>query len=334
MSDFADLAHKLAAGARATAHSRLPAPDIRRVLRFLSKVALVVDQALEDVLALALDIQYIRPHELTDDRRSGLQKELDLLISRSHYRDMEEICSRLGMLRAQYEQQIGPLLKGVDTREWGNLFALVDEREGYVVYLVHQSTTSLRALLLQGSPVAALNAEARSVVTRLKASLVDLRRTTNDILGLSGTPGLMELTALTPGSSDSESIVEVYDMSHSKHVNFGDSAVFSGNLTVADSIQHSFNAIQKAANPDLEKALESLARQVSSLCQQLPVEDQETVSRRLKSLVEEASAKKPDPSVLAVSAGGILEAAKAVASMIEPIRTAVTGVLSMLGTAL
>lgn len=334
MTEFDELAHKLAAGARATSHSRLAAPDIRQVLRFLSKVALVVDQALEDVLSLAIDLQYLLPHELTRDRRVALQKELDLLVARSHYRDMEEICSRLGMLRAQYEQQIRPLLRGVDTANWGSLFYLVDEREGYVVHLVRQSTERLRELLGRHAPADVLNTEAREVGAHLRASLIALRQTTNDILGLSGSPGLMELTAITRAAADSEQVLEVYDMSHSKYVHFGDHAVVSGNLAVADTIQNSFNAIAATENPRLKEALDQLAQLVARLCQSLPADDQEIAARRLKSVVEEANAKKPDRSVLAVSANGLLEAAKAVASMVEPIKTAVTGVLSMLGASL
>jgi hypothetical protein len=331
MSDFDDLATKLAAGVRATARSRLAAPDIRRILRFFSKVALVVDQALEDVLALAIDLSFIRPHELTDDRIVSFQREIELLVSRSHYRDMEEICSRLGMLRMQYDTQIRNLLQGVDTAQWGSLFSLIDEREGYVVYLVNQSVDKLGKLLEKRADAAKINKEARSIVRRLRKSLLELRSTTNSILGLSGSPGLMELTVPDREEGDQEPILEMYDMSNSKNVYFGDNAVFTGNLAVAESIQDSFNIASKTEDGKLQEALNKLSIEVAKLCEQLPEDDQQTASRRLKTMVEEATAKKPDKSVLSVSANGLLEAAKAVAAMVSPITTAVKGVLSLFG---
>lgn len=87
----------------------------------------MIDQTLEDVVALSIDLSYVRASEPTENRNVDFQREVDLSVFRSHYRDMEEICNRLGMLRQQYEIQIRPLLRDVGTAEWADLINLIDE---------------------------------------------------------------------------------------------------------------------------------------------------------------------------------------------------------------
>jgi len=127
MADFQDLTAKPAVGARVSSRPGLTAPDVQRILRFFSRVTLVVDQALEDVLALSIDLSYIRASGLAENRIIDFQREMDVLVFRRHYHDMEEICSRLRMLRQQYEVQIRPLLRDVSTAEWADLCSLIDE---------------------------------------------------------------------------------------------------------------------------------------------------------------------------------------------------------------
>lgn len=327
MADFQTMAEQVAAGARAIVRSRLAAPDVRRILRFFSKVALVLDQAVEDVLALAIDLSYIRDADLTPQRVDGFRRELDMVTARSHYRDMEEICSRLGMLREQYDQQLRPLLRDVDTAEWGSLFSLIDEREGYVVYLARSAVEELKSLLGQGAPAAAINAEARRVAESMRKSLADLRTTTNAIFGLSGSAGLMELTSTDRGVADAP-IMEIYDMSNSKNISFGNNATVHGPVVNADSIDGSFNS---SKDPALDAALDELARQAQELCRRLPADERAVVERRLNTLRDESKAKNPDPSMLQVSAKGLVEAAKTVAELAGPVKSAVAAVLGILG---
>src|SRR5262245_54009031 len=70
-------------------------PELRRVLRFLTKVVQVVDQSFQDVLALLYEFKYVTVADVQTEKVSDLRKELDLLRARSRYRDAEEICSRL-----------------------------------------------------------------------------------------------------------------------------------------------------------------------------------------------------------------------------------------------
>ena len=51
----------------------------------------------------------------------------------------------------------------------------------------------------------------------------------------------------------------------------------------------------------------------------------------MKSFVEEASASKPNRSLLKVTGKGLIEAANAVAEMVQPISKAVKVVLSLFG---
>ncbi|MFC1636882.1 hypothetical protein ACFL5Z_18820 [Planctomycetota bacterium] len=115
-------------------------------------------------------------------------------------------------------------------------------------------------------------------------------------------------------------------------INFGDNNVFNGDVIAAGNITDSFNKAESVERDDLQKALKDLTGTVAQLCEQLPDnEDQQQVSRKLKTLVEEASSKKPDKSWLELSGKGLIEAAKTVAAMATPVTTAVKAVLSLLG---
>ena len=127
IANLQDLPAKLADDAGAASRSRLTASDVQRILRFFSRLSLVVDQALEDAHALAIDLSYVRAGEPTDNRNIDFQPEMDLSVFRNHYHEMEDICNRLGILRQQYEVQIRPLLRDVGTAEWADLFNLISQ---------------------------------------------------------------------------------------------------------------------------------------------------------------------------------------------------------------
>ena len=119
------------------------------------------------------------------------------------------------------------------------------------------------------------------------------------------------------------------------NITFGDNNVFHGDVIAAGNITDSFNKAESIEQDDLQKAVKDLTKTVAQLCEQLPDnEDQQQVSRKLKTLVEEASAKKPDKSWLELSGKGLIEAAKTVAAMATPVTTAVKAVLSLLGLVL
>ncbi len=176
---------------------RMPDDDLRDVLSFLVKVTQVIDQAFQDVLTLAIELAYLTPADASYERIRRLQMELDLLTARSHYRESLEICSRLKHLRKQFEQYIRPTIQGLaKDQEWRELFWLIEDREGRIIMLVENTAIALSRELgrAQNSNVSAVNATSRSLVAELRPLLADLRDMTNQILGLSGRPGFLELT--------------------------------------------------------------------------------------------------------------------------------------------
>jgi hypothetical protein len=177
---------------------RLNSPDLRRVLAFIAKVSQVAEQALQDVIAVLVDIKYLTPADLSSSRLHELQKQIELLTMRSRYRDVEEICSRLHHLSDHYHRQIAPLVSGIqDGHGWQGIFGLINEHEGRLIMLVHHTTHELQERLRRVEP-ATLDQLTHFAATQLSAvreALDQLRELSNQILGLSGTEGLLELTA-------------------------------------------------------------------------------------------------------------------------------------------
>jgi hypothetical protein len=192
------LVEQIGALVRAVASdTSVPEVELRQVLRFLTKVCQVVDQAFEDVLGLLTELQFLTDADVRSGRAATLETELEMLLARSRYRDAEEICSRLSHLRTQFDEQIRPILQGVsDTDRWRELLYLIEDREGDIIELVRQSVWEVRSQLRDHArlDVAAVARTAQAQATGLRASLAELRALTNAILGISGRPGLLELT--------------------------------------------------------------------------------------------------------------------------------------------
>jgi len=171
--------------------------DLRDILSFLTKVVQVVDQAFQDVYTLAVDLAYVTAEDVASGRIRRLQQNLDLLVGRSHYRDAEEICSRLKHLRIRFDEYVRPAINNIgEQRLWENLFWLIEEREGRIMDLVHGASSELRRELdrLDTQHIDRVNQAARQLMNELRPLLGDLRELTNNVLGLSGRPGFLELT--------------------------------------------------------------------------------------------------------------------------------------------
>jgi hypothetical protein len=182
----------------AAADPRMSAPDLRRVLSFLAKVAQVVDQAFQDVYSLLIDLKYLSEEDLNSGRATELRKQLDMILARSRYRDAEETCSRLFHLREQAEDQLRPLIEGLGHSDrWWRVLTLVEEREGRIIMLVQGTVHSLSDLLrnVGSRNLDELNAVAADKAEEIRRALIDLRSVSNEIFGLSGSDGLLELTA-------------------------------------------------------------------------------------------------------------------------------------------
>jgi hypothetical protein len=171
--------------------------DLRDILGFLTKVVQVVDQAFQDVYTLAVELAYVTAEDATSGRIRRLQQNLDLLVGRSHYRDAEEICSRLKHLRTRFEEYVRPAISNVgEQTQWHDLFWLIEEREGRIVALVQGASLQLRQELdrLEPRHIDRVNRAARDLMNELRPLHRELRELTNEVLGLSGRPGFLELT--------------------------------------------------------------------------------------------------------------------------------------------
>jgi hypothetical protein len=182
--------------------ARIAAPDVRTVLRFITKVVQVADQAFQDVYAVLIDIQFLQESDLTTGHIVEVRRSLALLMARSRYRDAEEICSRLHHLAEEYAQSIKPIVVDVaDPRAWSDIFGLLNEYEGDIIMMVQEAVSELEAMLshldsesgrLDLSRVARAAGER---ATDIRSALLRLETLRNQILGLSGEPGLMALVS-------------------------------------------------------------------------------------------------------------------------------------------
>lgn len=172
--------------------------DLRRVLSFIAKVVHVVDQAFADVYSLLVEFKYLSLDDKESGRLDQLRKELDLIQARSRYRDAEEICSRLHHLRSHYEDQLQGVVTSIgDPNKWREVFWIVEEREGRIIRMVHESVRELSQLVEEVSKtrIDQIRKRAAERAEAIRASLQELRELSNSIMGLSGQPGFLELTA-------------------------------------------------------------------------------------------------------------------------------------------
>ncbi len=94
------------------------------------------------------------------------------------------------------------------------------------------------------------------------------------------------------------------------HQNIEGSTIY-GSVVAAESIQDSFNTIEKSnAKKDLKEQLKQLAQAVDALAKELPKEKAEEVAEDMKVLAEQATKEKPNPKWYNVSIEGLIAAAQ------------------------
>lgn len=181
----------------ASANSQVDDADLRDILAFLTKVVQVVDQSFQDVYTLAVELAYLREEDLSSERFRRLRMELELLMASSHYRESLEICSRLKHLKTRFNDYIRPAISQLPGEaSWQQLFWLIEDREGRVIRLVENTARELRDALerIEGGDLRRVCDSARKLADDLRPLLSELRELTNQILGLSGRVGFLELT--------------------------------------------------------------------------------------------------------------------------------------------
>ena len=178
----------------------LQRPDLRRIIRFINKVILVVDQAFQDVLSTFEDLRYLNDEDISSGVLPELIKDVELLRNRDKYRNVEYICGRLSTLKDIYHQQIAPLVSqyAYNTQAWQDVFWLIEDREGKIIMMVDNLVWEIRDCIdtFQSGKISLqeLKHTANENYKKLRASIEELHKLNNKIMGFSGEAGILELT--------------------------------------------------------------------------------------------------------------------------------------------
>jgi len=228
-----------------------------RILAFLTKVAHVVDQAYRDVLALLIDVKYVGDDALSAGEIRDFQRRAEQILEISHYRDAEEICSRLRTLKDVYENELQAMVGPGDSGQWAGLFNLINDRESRIVMMIREELWRLSQTLdtVKGpADLEALREIAGEAARQIKRDLSDLTTFTNRILGLSGRAGLVEM--LRDGRPQSMVVREIsvmVDQRQQHTYSTGDNSVLVGAGASTGDIH-----IQQGAGLDLAALAQDL----------------------------------------------------------------------------
>jgi hypothetical protein len=200
------------------AAQRLPPPILKQVLAFLTKVAHVLDQAYRDLLSILIDIKHLEASDLQDTTLTALRKRLDLVASTSHYRDAEEICSRLKTLKETYLNELQGYIDPNRKYEWSGLFGIIEDREGRIIMLIRDQLAQLNKEMAQvnsSTDLMSIRELASSHIDTIKRDLNELNTFTNKILGLSGNAGLLEM--LRDPNATPQTVISSLKISHDQY---------------------------------------------------------------------------------------------------------------------
>lgn len=168
--------------------------DIRRLLRFLSKVVSILEQSFQEVLMVMIELKYLNKNDLKTNKFTQLSIELDQLNARSRYRDAEEICSRLHHLTTYYSSNIESVTRNLPNfYEWQHILNNLNDQEGFIIILVNRSISELQNLMYE-KDIRKISTIAPVRVEEIRESLSQLHSLNSQILGLSGNEGLLEIT--------------------------------------------------------------------------------------------------------------------------------------------
>lgn len=114
-------------------------------------------------------------------------------------------------------------------------------------------------------------------------------------------------------------------------IEFGSGNTFHGDVVSAGIIERSFNkATEYDKDEEVQTALRKLATLVAKLCETLDEGESQQTARNLGTFVGEATSSNPQASLLRVTGEGLVNAAKTVAALAQPIAKTVTTILEFL----
>jgi hypothetical protein len=192
--------------------------DLRRFLRFLSKVVEVVEQAGRDIYVSLIEFKYLDENGVSPGRLLESRKPLELLHMRDRCRDAEQICTRLHFLNEQFRSEIEPNLaysSGPIFQQRSELFFLLDEHEGRIMSLARRATWKLERMLdgnLDAGSIRGVNLAAARETGVMRQALAELQSLQNRILGLPDLPGLLELLGAEPDQQERDVLLQEMKM--------------------------------------------------------------------------------------------------------------------------
>jgi len=322
----------------ATRDDQLDDSTLRRLLEFIAQVILVLEQAYQDAYGLLVQIKLL-PDNVDEATVRDLRERIEVLTARSHYRDAMEICSRLGYLRHQFESRIEPLLgTRVRSQDWRQLLYLIDDREGRVIMLIERLARELSDMLSEvpGPGLAGARQAAAARAEELRELLSELYHLNASILGLSGTEGLLELTADRGRLRQQGSVIidnRDQSVTHGPRVTVSGGGSVSGSMVAGGDISGTLStggdpAEQKA----LSEAIAELAALLGELKKSLTPDAAKQLDDDFATLTNEAGKEKPRREWYELSASGLLDAANACKDLVAPIGVAVKAILAILGS--
>ena len=276
-------------------------PDLRRVLRFIIKVAQVVDQAFRDIYAVLIEFKYLTVDDVRSGRLQDLKRELELLRARDRFRDAEQICSRLHHLSEQYEDQIHQIILHLeDPGRWHLMFKLLGEYEGWIIDAVNRTIFELESMLRESSnetSVDRINQLASEKIDTIRTLLVKLQSLCDQILGFSGRTGFIELTETDRSSLEKQVNVFFQDRS-TTYGNRTDLKNVSGQTAVGSNIlQETTSELRtQEAIMLIEQLKQSIMKE-----EKLSPRARERVVRQLEEAKEEAKESTPDKEYIAAN---------------------------------
>ena len=124
-------------------------------------------------------------------------------------------------------------------------------------------------------------------------------------------------------------------MNQEKVINIGDNNTISAPITIADSIQNSFNDLKEATiDQDIEKLLKQLLEAVNDVNKNATDEASvatEAMARDVETLVKEATSANPRQAWYEITMKGLKEAAKSVGEIANPVLEVLKKLSPLLG---
>ena len=260
--------------------------DIQRILRFVVKIVQILEQVFEDVAVVLIEVKHLSEEDIRPERIRDLLKQIDLLTSRGHFRNAEDVCGRLHFLSGQYKESIEPLLvMNTNVYKWRSVFNLIEEHEGLLIASIEGITWNLheRVENLSVNSLVLVKAYASDKHKEIQNSIDRLKIMLNEILGESGSIGLLELTA--EGQINSPH----FQLMNQGHLNINDNRLYTDKLGVYAPNSNFKNTTLNQGNNKLASLdVKELALELGKL--KFALKNEATVSEDFYSLMEVASA--------------------------------------------